>query len=64
LCSLCCVNYAGYAGYLQGVQGAELKGTHAHEQEFFKGYFKEIQGYWWNRGLAEGYRTSTGRTGS
>jgi hypothetical protein len=42
-----------HAGYLQGVQGGELKGTHT--QEFIKGYFKGIQGYWWNRGLAEGY---------
>lgn len=42
-----------HAGYLQGVQGAELKGTHT--QEFIKGYFKGIQGYWSNRGLAEGY---------
>jgi hypothetical protein len=24
-------------------------------QESIKGYFKGIQGYWWNRGLAEGY---------
>jgi hypothetical protein len=42
-----------HAGYLQGVQGGELKGTHT--QEFIKGYFKGIQDYWWNRGLAEGY---------
>ena len=34
-------------------RGIELKGTHT--QEFIKGYFKGIQGYWWNRGLAEGY---------
>jgi len=38
-----------HAGYLQGVQGAELNRTHAHEQEFFKGYFKGFQG------LVEGY---------
>jgi len=42
-----------HSGYLQGVQGAELKGTHT--QGFMKGYFKGIQGYWWNRGLVEGY---------
>jgi hypothetical protein len=42
-----------HAGYLQGVQGLGLKGTHT--QEFFKGYFKGIQDYWWNRGLVEGY---------
>jgi hypothetical protein len=30
-----------------------LKGTHT--QEFFKGYFKGVQGYYWNRGAVEGY---------
>jgi hypothetical protein len=42
-----------HVGYLQGVSGVELKGTHT--QEFIKGYLKGVQGYWWNRGLAEGY---------
>jgi hypothetical protein len=26
-----------------------------HTREFFKGYFKGIKDYWWNRGLVEGY---------
>jgi hypothetical protein len=30
---------------------AELKGTHT--QEFTIGYLSGIQGYWWDRGLAE-----------
>ena len=29
--------------------------THTQDQEFTKGYLKGIQGYWWNRGLVEGY---------
>jgi hypothetical protein len=42
-----------HAGYLQGVQGIELKGGHI--QQFIKGYFDGLHGYWWNRGLVEGY---------
>jgi len=42
-----------HSGYIQGIQGITLKGIHT--QQYLKGYFKGLQGYYWNRGLVEGY---------